>query len=163
MVQCRPAAVPALLLSCLVLIDAGCSSKSGDGAGSGGEAGTPGSGGAAGGAAGGGVAGAGGASPGVSCEASKFALGVPKSYSTNTTEDSNFSGLGAGDVDGDGDLDLVAGSSTKVWAFLNDGDGKFGEPISSPHTPGTGSLLEASTIRLADVDGDGLLDMLGYG
>jgi hypothetical protein len=64
-----------------------------------------------------------------------------------------------GDIDGDGDLDLVvARDSLAIQLWLNDGNGRF--------TDGTaGRLVSPSSIdnhdnRLADIDGDGDLDLL---
>jgi hypothetical protein len=62
-----------------------------------------------------------------------------------------------GDVDGDNDLDLLAGTlggPVKLW--LNDGRGKFADASAAS---GLDSGFAATTLALADVDGDGDLDL----
>ncbi len=74
-----------------------------------------------------------------------------------------------GDVDGDGDLDLVAASlSRKVSVFLNDGKGGFDRrtDIEQPASPGTEDSmipLAGGAASLADLDGDGDLDLFTIG
>jgi hypothetical protein len=66
----------------------------------------------------------------------------------------------AADLDGDGDTDvvaLVAQGSERIVAFLNDGRGGFQQhPVYEAGTP----LMGSSGIALADMDGDGDLDIL---
>ncbi len=62
-----------------------------------------------------------------------------------------------GDIDGDGDLDLVTGVvNGPDHAYRNDGTGVF-----TPAEPGTTSDISLATtgLELADVDGDGHLDL----
>ena len=61
------------------------------------------------------------------------------------------------DINGDGHLDLLlAVTGGGVRCFLNDGHGKFAE---STKTVGTGSRYGSVTMALADIDGNGTLDL----
>ena len=61
------------------------------------------------------------------------------------------------DVDGDRDLDLVAGTfGGPVALFVNDGKGQF---INATRTSGLSGGYNATTMTLADVDGNGSLDL----
>ena len=76
-----------------------------------------------------------------------------------------------GDLDGDGDLDLVVGVYGPVGGhpsvfypvFINDGTGRFTEEAATRFDVGafTGKLY-ATDIKLADLDADGDLDLVGY-
>src|SRR5262249_7336222 len=61
------------------------------------------------------------------------------------------------DVNGDGTLDLlVATTGNGVLCFLNDGHGKFSDVTS---VAGTANKFGSVTLALADVDGNGTLDL----
>jgi hypothetical protein len=61
------------------------------------------------------------------------------------------------DVDGDGDLDLlVATTGGGVICALNDGKGKFTDVTE---TAGTGTQFGSVSMALADIDGNGTLDL----
>ncbi|HUS37253.1 MAG TPA: FG-GAP-like repeat-containing protein [Verrucomicrobiae bacterium] len=61
------------------------------------------------------------------------------------------------DIDGDGDLDLlVATTGEGVVCALNDGAGKFNDVTAAA---GTGTHYGSVTMALADVDGNGTLDL----
>jgi hypothetical protein len=71
--------------------------------------------------------------------------------------DQSSTGAVLTDVDGDGDLDLlVNGLRRGTRLFLNDGHGKFREATAEAGLTGTGG---ATSMALADVDGDGFLDL----
>lgn len=67
-------------------------------------------------------------------------------------------GIQLGDLNGDGRLDLVAHQTNRISVFLGNGDGTFGPRtdiavnVDSPHGN--------SSMRLADVTGDGVLDVV---
>ena len=68
------------------------------------------------------------------------------------------SGLALGDLDGDGDLDAVVAISDQpqtVW--INDGAGLL---VPHPDTPGFGAGNDSRDVALADLDGDGDLDVI---
>lgn len=61
------------------------------------------------------------------------------------------------DVNGDGFLDLLISVTGRgVLTFLNDGHGRF---LDSTAAAGTGGKLGSTTMALADVDGNGTLDL----
>jgi hypothetical protein len=66
----------------------------------------------------------------------------------------NVFSLAVGDVDGRDGLDVVAAVDSVVHVLLNDGHGHLQPPIS---------FDGLSSISLLDIDGDGKLDIVGYG
>jgi hypothetical protein len=68
-------------------------------------------------------------------------------------------GLVLGDLDGDAFPDLVASDFGATWVLLNDGRGGFGLDV-----PGSSLLTDVAPLDdldLADLDGNGALDILG--
>lgn len=68
------------------------------------------------------------------------------------------------DLDGDGDTDLIqeGPSSLEPLVFLNDGAGDFtATPLSSMPSFAGGAALPSSVLTVADVDGDGNVDVVG--
>jgi hypothetical protein len=82
---------------------------------------------------------------------SRLATGLP------TTASTVLHAVGLGDVDKDGDLDLVLNTAAAddVWVRLNEGQGQFGPAQRVP--TGNPGVTE---VTLADIDRDGLLELL---
>ncbi len=89
--------------------------------------------------------------------------------SSNLPQLSDFShGLAAGDIDGDGDLDVYVGNifgqqQIEPYLLINDGAGRFQlDRNSLPTSIKTGVATENrfTTADMADVDGDGYVDLL---
>lgn len=71
--------------------------------------------------------------------------------------DQASTGAAFADVDGDGDMDLLVGGIRRgVRLFVNDGRGRFQETTERAGLTSTGG---ATSLALADIDGDGLLDL----
>jgi hypothetical protein len=71
--------------------------------------------------------------------------------------DQASSGAALADIDGDADLDLlVNGIARATRLFLNDGNGRFSEATGPSGLKGT---TGSSSMTLADIDGDGGLDL----
>ena len=81
-------------------------------------------------------------------------LNLPAAVANSTKAD-------FGDVDGDGDLDAIVANVGPEQLMLNNGNGVF-EDVSASQLPPPPPLLQDITAdaRLADVDGDGDLDIL---
>lgn len=70
------------------------------------------------------------------------------------------------DIDADGAADLCGRSSTGMVCHLADGSGGFGPAIEGPNLSDASGWSDASnfaTVRLADVTGDGRLDLCARG
>ena len=81
-----------------------------------------------------------------------------------TTTLNQPAGVAEGDIDGDGDLDLVViygvnSTSGAAWLENLDGIDAFGEPQTIDDCA-TGTLCNAQSLRLADMDADGDLDFV---
>jgi len=70
-------------------------------------------------------------------------------------------GVALGDLNGDGNLDIVTGNqgSNDATVLLGDGKGGFTRATGSPYPTGTTGSAP-SAVALADVNGDGYLDLI---
>lgn len=76
---------------------------------------------------------------------------------------SNYSTIRVADVDGDGDQDVCARANAGIRCAAFEAGG-FGESFEGPalaDDQGWGSIRFFSTLRLADIDGDGMADLCG--
>lgn len=72
----------------------------------------------------------------------------------------NFFSLSATDVNGDGTLDLIGSNGTDVSVLVGNGNGTFS--VNARHTVG-GSSQPTQSLALADVNNDGVTDILTVG
>ncbi|MDQ3038069.1 MAG: phosphodiester glycosidase family protein, partial [Myxococcota bacterium] len=96
--------------------------------------------------------------------ASSFAIAA-LSDAAGFDDPSRFSTVRTGDLDGDGRADVCARSSAGMRCWISDGAG-YGDAIEGPALDDAGDWDQAmyfSTIRLADVDGDGRDDLCARG
>jgi len=77
------------------------------------------------------------------------------------TAGSGVYGVALGDLDHDGKLDIVTGNqnSDDATVLLGDGTSRFTAATGSPYATGT-TASAPSAVALADVDGDGNLDLI---
>lgn len=83
-------------------------------------------------------------------------------FTEHLIDNTNFVDLHTADIDNDGDLDIAAvldGSNSEDYRFIyiNNGDGTFESPITLPHDPENTGV---PTIKIVDVDNDGLKDVV---
>ena len=76
-----------------------------------------------------------------------------------TAPDQNLSSLATGDFNNDGKSDIVVQSGNGISVFLSNADGSFASPITSPGNLSGGG----QTLIVADVNGDGKLDVVARG
>lgn len=77
----------------------------------------------------------------------------------------NFSTIRMADIDGDGKLDVCARANARVVCRLFQGD-RFGPSINGPEwsdEEGWDAPMHYTTIRMADIDGDGKADICARG
>jgi len=75
-----------------------------------------------------------------------------------TTQANDANDVYALDLDGDGDMDVISGGGRKIAWYENDGNGKFGgQLVITQNFPFYDSV---QSIHIADVDEDGVVDLL---
>jgi hypothetical protein len=92
----------------------------------------------------------------------EYYLNNGKGYFTDVSDrlpvEATSNAVVAADLDGDGDLDLVLGNEDGNKLYLNIGKGVFTDDAAE-RLPVTGASEETRKVDLADIDGDGDLDL----
>lgn len=92
-------------------------------------------------------------------------VGPELSDAVGWSDHSNASTVRFADIDGDGDADLCARANRGIWCWFFEGGG-FGDRFEGPawsDEDGWDEPRQYTTIRFADIDGDGDADVCGRG
>ena len=90
-------------------------------------------------------------------------VGPATFYPSNTLpkiDNNGFAATDVGDLDGDGDLDIVSTNAAGLAVHLQTGVNSGVFSLSAPFGWGAGSGAAARSLKLADVNNDGILDAL---